>query len=156
MEIYSLEKEDIPTVVRIHKNCVSKTNSLTYSADVIGEWLKQITPKSVQNQLNNSKWCVIKEGGVIVGFCQYNLEDGELYQIQIDPDHQGKGYGKSLYNFVESDFKKHEKTKITLNSTLNAVPFYEKMGFRKLKDITFSLSNKSIKMVLMEKSRLTF
>lgn len=154
MDIRLLGKEDISKAVCIHRNCVCKTNSLSYPADVIDEWLSQITAKSVQNQLNNFDWYVVRDGVVVVGFCQYSLEDGELYQIQIDPDYQGRGYGKSLYDFVENDFKKHGKTKITLNSTLNAVPFYEKMGFKRVKDITFPLRDKSIKMVLMEKIKL--
>lgn len=151
MNIQSLKIEDVPTIVAVHRDCVDKSNSTMYPADVITEWLSQITTQSVHNQLNNSSWYVIRENRTIIGFCQYNLEDEELYQIQIDPEYQGKGYGKSLYKFVENDFRKHNKQKISLNSTVNAAPFYEKRGFKKAGDLIFPLHLAEIRMIRMEK-----
>lgn len=152
MEIHFLNKKDTSLVVEIHRKCVSKTNSQKYSPDVIREWLGQISLNNLLNQLGTSRWCVVREGNRFVGFCQYDIAYGELYQIQVDPEYQGKGYGKHLYQFVENEFNKYRKRQITLNSTLNALPFYEKMGFKKVNDALYSLGRASIKMVRMEKA----
>ncbi|MFH1295361.1 MAG: GNAT family N-acetyltransferase [bacterium] len=152
MKIEKLKNKDVSGVVRIHRDCISKTNSLVYPSDVITKWVSQVTEHKVQNQLDDSNWHVIKEGGIIVGFCQYDLNSGELCQIQVSPEYQGKGYGRSLYDFIEDNFKTCKETKIVLNSTLNAVLFYEKMGFKQINNIAFPLDHSiTINMIKMEK-----
>ncbi|GEM_PF-964603 len=144
-------KEDVADIVNIHKDCILKTNSKTYSENVVKEWVNQINEKNVLDQFSNTKWLVLKEANSTVGFCQYDLDGEELYQIQIDPSFQGKGYGKFLYSFIERDFINNRKEKISLFATLNAVPFYESLGFKKVKSIEFPLDNEKIEMVEMAK-----
>lgn len=151
MKIDFLKPEEISNVVDIHRKCVSEINSLFYPPNIIDAWLSQITQQDVKDQLNSSCWVVMRDAGKIVGFCQYSVTQGEIFQIQIDPIHQDKGYGAALYKFIEKDFVKNNKTKVFLNSTLNAVPFYEKMGFTKEKNILFSLGNN----IEMEMVRMT-
>ena len=86
-----------------------------------------------------------------MGFCQFPAEKRIIYQLNIDPDYQGRGYGKMLYNFMEKRFKDSGADKIELNSTLNAVPFYEHLGFKIKKPIKFKVSNSEMDMFEMIK-----
>jgi len=104
--------------------------------------------KNVQSQFDSTSWIVIKEDKKIIGFAQYGLEDQTLYQIQIDPDYQGKGYGKKIFEYIENDFIVNKRNKMILNSTLNAKPFYINLGFKPLENIFFG----DIEMVHMEKN----
>ncbi|OGC57627.1 hypothetical protein A3H26_02845 [candidate division WWE3 bacterium RIFCSPLOWO2_12_FULL_36_10] len=142
---------DIPVIVNIHKECVSNTNSTDYTVDSIKEWLHQISEKNVLDQFETTLWYLIKTRNDIIGFCQYSIENKELYQIQISPVYQQKGYGKILYKFIESDFRKNKIEKIKLNATLNAVGFYRKLGFNEIKHINFMLHKESLEMIEMEK-----
>ena len=94
---------------------------------------------------------MIKNNNKILGFAQYCLEDKEIYQIQIDPDEQGKGYGRELYNYIENDFRINKIKQISLLATLNAVQFYENLGFHIIKVIKFPLVKTKIKMIKMSK-----
>ena len=140
-------KQDIPSIVEIHKKCIKETNSKAYNKEIIDNWLNLINKKNVLSQFENTTWVIIKENNTIVGFAQYDLEDTDLYQIQIDPNYQSKGYGKELYKYIENDFIKNNKDKVTLNATLNAVLFYKSLGFREIENITYD----GIDMIFMEK-----
>ena len=144
-------KEVLQKLIEIHKKCISKTNSQFYEQEQINEWLSTIKLENIQDQLNNTTWIVIKNNNEILGFAQYSLEDKELYQIQINPDEQGKGYGRELYNYIENDFRINKIKQISLFATLNAVKFYEKLGFSVTKEIKFKLLKTKIKMIKMFK-----
>ena len=144
-------KEILQELIKIHKKCISKTNSQFYEQEQINEWLSTIKIENIQDQLESTTWVVIKNNNKILGFAQYCLEDKEIYQIQIDPDEQGKGYGRELYNYIENDFRINKIKQISLLATLNAVQFYENLGFHIIKVIKFQLVKTKIKMIKMFK-----
>ncbi len=144
-------KEILKRLIEIHKECISKTNSQFYEQEQINEWLSTIKIENIQDQLESTTWVVIKNNNKILGFAQYSLEDKEIYQIQINPDEQGKGYGRELYNYIENDFRINKIKQISLLATLNAVQFYENLGFHIIKVIKFQLVKTKIKMIKMFK-----
>ena len=144
-------KEILKRLIEIHKECISKTNSQFYEQEQINEWLSTIKIENIQDQLESTTWVVIKNNNKILGFAQYSLEDKEIYQIQINPDEQGKGYGRELYNYIENDFRINKIKQISLLATLNAVQFYENLGFHIIKEIKFPLVKTKIKMIKMFK-----
>lgn len=146
--IKKAKKEDIKQIVEIHKECVSKTNAKSYNAEIIQSWLQQINERNVLSQFDYTSWLVIKQNNKIIGFAQYDLEEQTLYQIQIHPNYQGKGYGKMIFKYIENDFIKNKRDKVLLNSTLNAMSFYTSLGFRPLKKILFD----NIELITMEKN----
>ena len=56
---------------------------------------------------------------------------GFLALLFVRVDHMGKGYGKRLYRFYEDKVLTSEVfySRISTNSSLGALSFYEKMGF---------------------------
>jgi ribosomal protein S18 acetylase RimI-like enzyme len=149
--IKKVNKCDINEIVRIHKRCVSITNSKSYPVKNINEWLEQINYNNVTCQLKNSQWVIIKKERSIIGFSQFDIETDDLFQMQIDPDYQGQGYGKMLYEFIELKFKKSKRSKILLYSTINAVSFYKKFGFIVIKPIKLKMKTVYNDLFEMEK-----
>ncbi|OGC51667.1 hypothetical protein A2709_03180, partial [candidate division WWE3 bacterium RIFCSPHIGHO2_01_FULL_43_9] len=147
IQISKGQKDDINTIVEIHKRCVEQTNSKVYDKKVIANWLKEINHENVLSQFENSTWVVAKIDEAIIGFAQYGLDDGVLYQIQVGPAYQGKGYGKLIYKYIEKQFVEAGKSKISLNATLNAKAFYTNLGFKDLGNTYFG----NIEMTKMEK-----
>ena len=139
--------EDVKSIAELHKKVVNEVNSKFYSAETIKEWIRDILKENVVNQLQNSNWIVAEIDGKIVGFGQYSVTDGEIYQINVSPDYLKQNIGKGLYDYMEKDFRDNGAEKICLNSTLNAVEFYQKLGFKMLEETRIG----SIKMVKMEK-----
>lgn len=144
--------EILENIVEIHKRCILETNSKYYSKQEIQEWISAVTIDNIKNQLNNSSWIILTDQNRIVGFAQYCKEDKELFQLQIDPDLQGKGYGKQLYEYIETDFRRNNIQQISLYSTLNAIEFYKNLGFEITKEIKYPLVKTKMDMVEMKKT----
>lgn len=74
-----------------------------------------------------------KDLGKILGII--GLKDNELRTFFVDPNFQGKGVGKSLYDHLEQVVRNKGIRKITLVGSPLGQPVYKKLGFVKLKDI---------------------
>ncbi len=152
VSITKIKESDISQILFIHKECISKTNSKYYSAEVTAEWLKQVTLENIKSQLNTSNWKKLNEGNKIIGFCQYDLIDEIIYQIQILPEYQGRGYGKTLYEHMEKEFIHKGSPRVFLNATINARKFYERLGFQVSGKVQFPLGNLELEMYKMYKT----
>ncbi len=138
-------------IVDIHRLCISQSNAPFYSPEVIKEWLDQVNVEDTIAQLKYSSWIVLEDEGKVVGFSQYSIPDSELYQIQVDPNLQRKGYGKELYEYIEEDFKKNNIKEMELYSVLNAVEFYKSLGLKKKRKIFLPLKKTKTELVVMTK-----
>jgi len=138
-------------IVDIHRLCISQSNALFYPPEVISEWLDQVNIDDTISQLKYSSWIVVEDEGEIVGFAQYSLPEEELYQMQINPTLQRKGYGKQLYEYIEEDFKKNNIKEMELYSVLNAIEFYKSLGFKKKRKIFFPLKKTKAELEVMTK-----
>lgn len=146
--IRKAKTDDAKVIAELHKKVVREVNAKFYSSEAIREWLGNISEENVRYQFQNSDWIVAKESGRLVGFGQYSVVDGEIYQINVDPDFLKQGIGRRLYDMMEDKFKNVGKEKISLNATLNAVGFYERLGFTRKGKTHIGL----VKMIKMEKS----
>jgi len=142
---------DACAIAELHKKVVSKVNAKFYSTEIIEEWVSDITEDNVEYQFVNSAWIVAETGGRIIGFGQYSISDEQICQINVDPDYMNRNIGKRLYDYIENDFRSNDVKKIFLNSTLNAVGFYKKLGFKVIRKINFKLNKQSLEMSKMEK-----
>ena len=61
------------------------------------------------------------------------IKKGKIAQLRgmaVAEDYQGKGIGKQLVLEAENALKNNKFTKIWMNARENAVPFYEKLGYK--------------------------
>ncbi len=85
----------------------------------------------------NQLWVAATSDNQPVGFAMasVNGESAMLAEIDVDPEHQQKGLGKTLVQIV-LEWARSEGIKRISLTTFNNVPwnapFYEKMGFRRL------------------------
>ena len=105
ISIRKAETDDVSAIWKLHRKVVSEVNSLVYSPDVIMGWLGELSEGSIKRQFQNSIWLVAEIGGSIVGFGQYSVKDGQIYQINVDPARMGRNVGRRLYDYIESDFR---------------------------------------------------
>jgi GNAT superfamily N-acetyltransferase len=66
--------------------------------------------------------------------CLYLIQDGEkarLRQFVVEPELHNKGIGRSLLQFMESFCREQGINYIFMHARESAVPFYEKLGYKK-------------------------
>ncbi|KAI1299654.1 putative acetyltransferase [Halotydeus destructor] len=54
---------------------------------------------------------------------------GQIRLVAVHPDHQGKGIGRALNDYLEEEAKKSGLSVIILEARDNAVDFYERLGY---------------------------
>ena len=98
-------------------------------------WAKNRTIKDLKKCLANSEVIVsLWVGNEIVGFGRAltdGIYRGVLWDIVIDQNHQGKGFGKLIVNSLLSS-KKIKNTKKVYLMTTNKKLFYYKLDFKEV------------------------
>lgn len=88
-------------------------------------------PKELIKAAKKGKMWVVFENNEIVG--TLSLQDKRLRRFFVHPNYQKQGIGKQLINTVYEYMKKNNIKEIWVGSIIRAVPIYEKLGFKKVK-----------------------
>tara|TARA_R110002050_G_scaffold56512_3_gene127160 strand:- start:123228 stop:123767 length:540 start_codon:yes stop_codon:yes gene_type:complete len=111
-----------------------------------GEWYLNTlySKKNLALELNNadSRYYFVSYANDIVGILRVLLNEDligidncntfKLQRIYLDPSVQGKGIGKKLVDWVESEFSDNERSIMWLeamDTQHKAIEFYQKLGF---------------------------
>ena len=77
---------------------------------------------------------MLDENNEVVASVQFKILDTrkvKLRQMAVHPDFQKQGLGKSLVHFAEQQMKNSGYTQIEMHARKYALPFYEKLGYKK-------------------------
>ncbi|WP_426477402.1 GNAT family N-acetyltransferase [Chryseobacterium sp. CBSDS_008] len=117
--------EDYPRIMEIWESAVQATHDFLAEEDF--NYFKDAIPR---NYLPNLEIYLLTADNKAQGFA--SVAEGNLEMLFIHHDFRGKGYGKTLYQFMK---EKTGLTKVDVNEqNPQAIGFYEKMGFKKLED----------------------
>lgn len=115
--------EDYPGIMEIWESAVKATHDFLAEEDF--NYFKEAIPR---DYLPNLDVYLITENDNAKGFA--SVAEGNLEMLFIHNDARGKGYGKTLYQFMK---EKTGLTKVDVNEqNPQAIGFYEKMGFKKV------------------------
>ncbi|MFA5792487.1 MAG: GNAT family N-acetyltransferase [Candidatus Gracilibacteria bacterium] len=133
---------------RIHTSAVREACKECYSDEQIEAWLSGRTAGGYLEGINNGEMYTVKDDGEVVGFG--HAIPGEVVAVFVDPAFHKKGAGKLLLDYgVKIASKNHKK--VNVESTLNAEGFYEKYGFKKIKDVVVTKNGIELPMIVLER-----
>ena len=113
---------DIRTKAILHQ-CVGH-----YSDDSLQTWTKGEPTEHFARAVANH-WHVAITEETIVGTGAIDIVKGHLDAIFVHPDMMGRRIGTQMMNYLEQIARDFKIAKLTLDSTLNAAPFYRHLGF---------------------------
>ncbi len=102
-------------------------------------WNQPLGSEKDENEDASFHLMASDENGNVLGVCrmQFNSEEeAQLRFMAVDEKAQGFGIGKKMMNYFEQEAFANGRKIIALQARENAVPFYEKCGF-KIKEKTF-------------------
>ena len=88
----------------------------------------------VDRYLERGTMYVLEDGGVKAECVVTDERNGilELKNIAVEPDFQGKGYGKALIDFlIETYAGQYTVLQVGTGDSPSTIPFYEACGFRR-------------------------
>jgi putative acetyltransferase len=120
--------EDAVAICDLHKASVRDLCAAAYSSEQIEAWLAPRVPDDYRKAMTvgGETMFVAQCAQRIVGFA--SIKTSMLIGLYVDPD-GGRGAGRILLQAAEGQARSDGVAVLSLQATLNAVPFYKRHGF---------------------------
>jgi GNAT superfamily N-acetyltransferase len=127
--IRPIEARDLQRVSALIQNTLLVSNLADYDLEIIGNLHNAFAPQQLRGLARKRRIYVLEEDGVLKG--TIGLEGDRVYNFFVSPDRQGSGIGAALLDFVETQARSEGRRTLTVDSSLTAVVFYRRRGYRK-------------------------
>jgi putative acetyltransferase len=120
---------DAAVLLSLCKDTIRRVNSRDYAPDQIAAWASdEIDPALWANRFEGRFALVAEVDDIIAGFVDMTPE-GYLDRLFVSADHQGQGIATALIEAVFAEAIRLGLSKIDVQVSLTARPFFEKQGF---------------------------
>ncbi len=142
---------DAEALCALHKASVRTLCLGAYSADEIEAWLRERDPQGVRHAMTQGGETVLVAEceGTVVGFV--SIKEAVLFGLYVDPA-TGRGAGRVLLAAAEDEVRRRGATVLSLQATLNAVPFYRRHGFMRQHRSTMRRGGRDLAVLDMTKT----
>lgn len=151
--IRRLAAQDIPEMRKLFRATVLTVNSKDYTKEEVEDWASCGDSVKHWKELlakNNYIGALDGQGG-IVGFSSMNAE-GYLHSMFVHKDWQGKGVATLLLSEVEKIARRYGVHKISVEVSVTARPFFEKHGYKVVKEQKAKANRLYLTNYVMEKT----
>ena len=127
MNIKKAHTGDLNTIYNIVSESIKGTYPKYYADEIVDFFLMIHSKENIERDLSKYETYLLEYKGNYVGTgC---IKGDNLARLYFLPDFQGKGGGSFMMDFLEGEaFQKYHK--IYLSSSLPAMHFYEKRGYK--------------------------
>lgn len=142
VKIRKFRKEDVRQTSKAIIRAQKITLSRFYSKKVIDYFCYINNPKNLAKRTKQRQFYVAEIANKsnkkiktkkIVG--AVSVDKNEIRTFFVEPSYQNQGIGKLLFNYCKTKISKEGYKSIKVNSSINAVPFYKKLGFKNIKRV---------------------
>ncbi|MCK7226306.1 GNAT family N-acetyltransferase [Enterobacter asburiae] len=107
----------------------------SYDADVIARWTPELMPERYRQMVIEYPFYVVEdEKGDIAATGYLDLDTHRVEAIFTLPAASGKGMATRIIEALKNEARSRGITRLTLDATPNAQPFYQKLGFATLSE----------------------
>lgn len=130
VEIRRYEQSDCEILAELFYHTVHTVNAKDYTKEQLAVWADGKVNLEKWNQSLREHYSVVAvDEGVIVGFGDID-RTGYLDRLFVRADCQGKGIATAICDRLEQEMRGN----ITVHSSITARPFFEKRGYRVIKE----------------------
>ena len=151
--IRRLAAQDIPEMRKLFRATVLTVNSKDYTKEEVEDWASCGDSVEHWKELlaKNDYIGALDGQGGIVGFSSMNAE-GYLHSMFVHKDWQGKGVATLLLSEVEKIARRYGAHKISVEVSVTARPFFEKHGYKVVKEQKAKANRLYLTNYVMEKT----
>lgn len=128
MNIRKATLADAPAAFAIRREAIPAQCTGHYTEQDLAIWTSGEMSESFARCVTDA-FHVAEIDGRAVGTGMIDLASGRIDAIFVRPDWMGHGVGRALMNHLERLARDAGLTSIHLDATLNAAPFYRRLGF---------------------------
>lgn len=131
---------DAPAIWEIRAGAIRLTCRSHYPAGLLERWASSPLPDTFPSRIENEYFIVGSIESRIVGFAALKVSSAEVEAVFVAPDAGRRGVGRSLLADLEGAALKSGLQALSLNASLNAVPFYRAVGYNAVSEGTYVTS----------------
>jgi GNAT superfamily N-acetyltransferase len=132
---------DWESIRNVHVASVTGIKTELYTAEEIQAWAIPKAPEDYQESIRGKEFFVAEDDGIIIGFAVLNQGKAEVEAVYVSPQAGRRGIGLELLRKLEERAAVLGWGALTLNASLNALPFYQKAGYVAEKESKYRLTN---------------
>ncbi len=130
MMIREYQSTDCKEIAELFYNTVHTVNAKDYTKEQLDVWATgQVNLKKWNRSLQEHFSIVAVDAGIIIGFGDID-KTGYLDRLYVHSKYQGKGVAAAICNQLESAVR----GKIVTHASITARPFFEKRGYKAVKE----------------------
>ena len=130
MIIREYQSSDCKALTELFYNTVHTVNAKDYTNEQLGVWATgQVDLKKWNQSLQKHFSIVAVDVNIIVGFGDVD-KSGYLDRLYVHSEYQGKGIATAICNRLESAVQGN----IVTHASVTAKPFFEKRGYKVIKE----------------------
>jgi GNAT superfamily N-acetyltransferase len=130
MRIRRATSADCAPIWAVHTRAIRHSCATHYAPEDIAAWSGRMTPAAyAEPLLTRSMFVAEHDDGRIAGFAQLDPVEGTVEAVYVDPDFGRQGIGRALMAAIEQEALRLRLPRLVLVASLNAVAFYEALGF---------------------------
>ena len=149
--IRKYNESDARDLWTIFYHTICNVNSRDYTQAQVEAWAPDnVSPEVWQRKMNVISPFVAEIDREIIGYTDLQ-EDGLIDHFFCHHEHQGKGVGRRLMEHVLRVGELQGITRFYSEVSITARPFYEKFGFKVVKEQTIEIRGQKLRNFVMEK-----
>ena len=129
IEIRKFKDKDALEASDLIRKTLSEENSKFYPNSVIEYMYNEFSPQFLIELSKEREFFVAFENSEIIG--TITIINDYIGTVFVNPEYHSKGIGTKLMETIENLAKERKIEKLRLQSSINAVDFYEKLGYSK-------------------------
>lgn len=130
--IREAEINDITKINQLIIDSVDFYHSKNFTLGQLKAWKDGYSPSKLEKTIQQRLSYVLVFSNKIIGFIQF--DNPEIKGFYIHPNNSRKGYGSILMQYMLDTLQKRGHQRAELTSNLMAIPFYQQMGFKIIKE----------------------
>ena len=153
LSVRALTEQDIPEMRDLFRSTVLHVNIKDYTREEVEDWAScGDSVKRWKELLSKHTYIgVVDKEGCIAGFSSMNA-DGYLHSMFVHKDWQRKGVATLLLSEVERMARGYGVRRIDVEVSITALPFFEKQGYRVVKEQKAKANRLYLTNFVMEKA----
>ena len=144
--------EDTASLVSLFHDTVHTINGKDYPLEQLDAWAPALPDlKKWRTRFKSSKTLIAEFDGKIVGFGNLENELSTIGLLYVHKDHQGQGVATALLKKLEKNLMENGVKAATVEVSITARPFFERRGYRLVRENRKMLNGKEFLNFIMEK-----